>query len=88
MSVLVFSYVKCCTCQKHICRGIKCADWLPKTAEWECELCQTSKESMAQTSSWVAEQISFNQQKLVYPMRARSEIYIPINDCNDSSVRK
>ncbi|XP_075167348.1 myosin-7a binding protein isoform X7 [Haematobia irritans] len=80
------TFVKCYICQKYICRSIKCADWLPKTAQWECELCQTSKESMAQTSSWVADQISFNQQKLVYPMRARSEIYIPISECNDSSI--
>ncbi|XP_061390045.1 serine-rich adhesin for platelets [Musca vetustissima] len=80
------TFVKCYICQKHICRSIKCADWLPKTAQWECELCQSSKHSMAQTSSWVADQQSFNQQKLVYPMRARSEIFIPISECNDGSM--
>ncbi|XP_059225452.1 uncharacterized protein LOC106081450 isoform X5 [Stomoxys calcitrans] len=80
------TFVTCFICQKYICRSLKCADWLSQTAQWECELCQTSKDSMAQTSSWVAEQMSFNQQKLVYPMRARSEIYIPISECNDSSI--
>ncbi|XP_037827901.1 titin isoform X3 [Lucilia sericata] len=80
------TFVKCYICQKYICRSIKCADWLPKTAEWECELCQTSKESLAQTSSWVADQISFHQEKLIHPPRARSEIYIPISECNDSSI--
>ncbi|XP_030370170.1 uncharacterized protein LOC115620838 isoform X5 [Scaptodrosophila lebanonensis] len=80
------NYVTCSTCGKFVCRGLKCADWLPKNAKWECELCHSSKESMAQTSSWVAEQMSFNEHKFVYPMRARSEIYIPISDCNDSTM--
>jgi len=72
-----------------VCRGPKCADWRPKDAKWECQLCQSSKESLAHTSSWVAEQMSFNQHKFVYPMRARSEVYIPIvGDGNDSSMRK
>ncbi|KAI9577614.1 hypothetical protein GQX74_013308 [Glossina fuscipes] len=68
------------------CRSFKCANWLPKVALWECDLCQKSKESMAQTSSWVAEQFSFNEDKLVYPLRARSEIFIPINECNDNTI--
>jgi len=81
--------VTCCTCGKSVCRGPKCADWRPKDAKWECQLCQSSKESLAHTSSWVAEQMSFNQHKFVYPMRARSEVYIPIvGDGNDSSMRK
>ncbi|KAH8314467.1 hypothetical protein KR059_009176 [Drosophila kikkawai] len=84
------NYVTCRTCGKSVCRGLKCADWRPKDASWECQLCQSSKESLAHTSSWVAEQMSFNQHKFVYPMRARSEVYIPIvgNDGNDSSMRK
>ncbi|KAH8257976.1 hypothetical protein KR038_003618 [Drosophila bunnanda] len=84
------NYVTCRTCRKSVCRGLKCADWRPKDASWECQLCQSTKESLAQTSSWVAEQMSFNQHKFVYPMRARSEVYIPIvgNDGNDSSMRK
>ncbi|XP_070851089.1 titin homolog isoform X3 [Drosophila suzukii] len=82
------SYVTCCTCGKSVCRGPKCADWRPKDAKWECQLCQSSKESLAHTSSWVAEQMSFNQHKFVYPMRARSEVYIPIvGDGNDSSMQ-
>ncbi|KAH8372622.1 hypothetical protein KR009_001280 [Drosophila setifemur] len=82
------NYVSCCTCGKTVCRGLKCADWRPKDAKWECQLCQSSKESLAQTSSWVAEQMSFNQHKFVYPMRARSEVYIPIaGDGNDSSMQ-
>ncbi|XP_064544122.1 general transcriptional corepressor trfA isoform X2 [Drosophila montana] len=81
------NYVTCCTCGKHVCRGIKCADWLPKAAQWVCELCHSSKQSLEQTSSWVAEQMSFNQQKFVYPLRARSEIYIPISaEMADSSM--
>ncbi|XP_060655195.1 general transcriptional corepressor trfA isoform X11 [Drosophila nasuta] len=74
------NYVTCCTCGKFVCRGIKCADWRPKDAQWECELCHSSKQSLAHTSSWVAEQMCFNQQKFVYPLRARSEVYIPITD--------
>ncbi|KAH8371176.1 hypothetical protein KR093_006386 [Drosophila rubida] len=74
------NYVTCCTCGKFVCRGIKCADWRPKDAQWECELCHSSKQSLAHTSSWVAEQMCFNQQKIVYPLRARSEVYIPITD--------
>ncbi|EDX06046.1 GD10496 [Drosophila simulans] len=82
------NYVTCCTCGKSVCRGPKCADWRPKDAKWECQLCQSSKESLAHTSSWVAEQMSFNQHKFVYPMRARSEVYIPIvGDGNDSSMQ-
>ncbi|XP_041565801.1 serine-rich adhesin for platelets isoform X6 [Drosophila elegans] len=82
------NYVTCCTCGKAVCRGPKCADWRPKDAKWECQLCQSSKESLAHTSSWVAEQMSFNQHKFVYPMRARSEVYIPIvGDGNDSSMQ-
>ncbi|KAH8285209.1 hypothetical protein KR054_006185, partial [Drosophila jambulina] len=83
------NYVTCRTCGKSVCRGLKCADWRPKDASWECQLCQSSKESLAHTSSWVAEQMSFNQHKFVYPMRARSEVYIPIvgNDGNDSSMQ-
>ncbi|EDV59659.1 general transcriptional corepressor trfA isoform X2 [Drosophila erecta] len=82
------NYVTCCTCGKSVCRGLKCADWRPKDAKWECQLCQSSKESLAHTSSWVAEQMSFNQHKFVYPMRARSEVYIPIvGDGNDSSMQ-
>ncbi|KAH8316212.1 hypothetical protein KR067_002207 [Drosophila pandora] len=82
------NYVTCCTCGKSVCRGLKCADWRPKDAKWECQLCQNSKESLAHTSSWVAEQMSFNQHKFVYPMRARSEVYIPIaGDGNDSSMQ-
>nr|NP_788281.1 Myosin-7a binding protein, isoform C [Drosophila melanogaster]AAO41496.1 Myosin-7a binding protein, isoform C [Drosophila melanogaster] len=82
------NYVTCCTCEKSVCRGPKCADWRPKDAKWECQLCQSSKESLAHTSSWVAEQMSFNQHKFVYPMRARSEVYIPIvGDGNDSSMQ-
>ncbi|XP_034129647.1 serine-rich adhesin for platelets isoform X4 [Drosophila guanche] len=81
------TYVTCCTCGKLVCRGPKCADWRPKDAKWECQLCHSSKESLAHTSSWVAEQMSFNQHKLVYPMRARSEVYIPISgDGNDSTM--
>uniref|UniRef100_A0A1A9WMV2 Uncharacterized protein n=1 Tax=Glossina brevipalpis TaxID=37001 RepID=A0A1A9WMV2_9MUSC len=80
------NFVKCWLCLKYTCRSFKCANWLPKAALWECELCQTSKESMAQTSSWVAEQFSFNEDKLVYPLRARSEIFIPINECNDNTI--
>ncbi|XP_062133058.1 rhoGEF domain-containing protein gxcJ isoform X10 [Drosophila sulfurigaster albostrigata] len=76
----VKNYVTCCTCGKFVCRGIKCADWRPKDAQWECELCHSSKQSLAHTSSWVAEQMCFNQQKFVYPLRARSEVYIPITD--------
>ncbi|XP_017489263.1 PREDICTED: uncharacterized protein LOC108377508, partial [Rhagoletis zephyria] len=30
--------------------------------------------------------MSFNHQKLVSPLRARSEIYIPIGDFNESSI--
>ncbi|XP_017108077.2 uncharacterized protein M7BP isoform X6 [Drosophila bipectinata] len=82
------NYVTCCTCGKSVCRGLKCADWRPKDAKWECQLCQNSKESLDHTSSWVAEQMSFNQHKFVYPMRARSEVYIPIaGDGNDSSMQ-
>ncbi|XP_020806445.1 uncharacterized protein LOC110182647 isoform X9 [Drosophila serrata] len=83
------TYVTCRTCGKSVCRGLKCADWRPKDASWECQLCQSTKESLAHTSSWVAEQMSFNQHKFVYPMRARSEVYIPIvgNDGNDSSMQ-
>ncbi|XP_033152627.1 uncharacterized protein LOC117136078 isoform X5 [Drosophila mauritiana] len=82
------NYVTCCTCGKSVCRGPKCSDWRPKDAKWECQLCQSSKESLAHTSSWVAEQMSFNQHKFVYPMRARSEVYIPIvGDGNDSSMQ-
>lgn len=82
------NYVTCCTCGKSVCRGPKCADWRPKDAKWECQLCQSSKESLAHTSSWVAEQMSFNQHKFVYPMRARSEVYIPIVcEGNDSSMQ-
>ncbi|XP_017145743.1 serine-rich adhesin for platelets isoform X16 [Drosophila miranda] len=85
------TYVTCCTCGKYVCRGPKCADWRPKDADWECQLCHSSKESLAHTSSWVAEQMSFNQHKFVYPMRARSEVYIPITgdgdgDANDSTM--
>ncbi|XP_026841716.1 uncharacterized protein LOC6602087 isoform X19 [Drosophila persimilis] len=85
------TYVTCCTCGKCVCRGPKCADWRPKDADWECQLCHSSKESLAHTSSWVAEQMSFNQHKFVYPMRARSEVYIPITgdgdgDANDSTM--
>ncbi|XP_041449023.1 serine-rich adhesin for platelets isoform X9 [Drosophila obscura] len=84
------TYVTCCTCGKLVCRGPKCADWRPKDAKWECQLCHSSKESLAHTSSWVAEQMSFNQHKFVYPMRARSEVYIPIIhtsiDGNDSTM--
>ncbi|XP_037895879.1 uncharacterized protein LOC119641360 isoform X3 [Glossina fuscipes] len=82
----VKSFVKCWLCLKSTCRSFKCANWLPKVALWECDLCQKSKESMAQTSSWVAEQFSFNEDKLVYPLRARSEIFIPINECNDNTI--
>ncbi|XP_039486623.1 uncharacterized protein LOC120448548 isoform X10 [Drosophila santomea] len=82
------NYVTCCTCGKSVCRGPKCSDWRPKDAKWECQLCQSSKESLAHTSSWVAEQMSFNRHKFVYPMRARSEVYIPIvPDGNDSSIQ-
>ncbi|XP_039227177.1 uncharacterized protein LOC6528453 isoform X13 [Drosophila yakuba] len=82
------NYVTCCTCGKSVCRGPKCSDWRPKDAKWECQLCQSSKESLAHTSSWVAEQMSFNRHKFVYPMRARSEVYIPIvRDGNDSSIQ-
>ncbi|KRG04490.1 ras guanine nucleotide exchange factor Y isoform X8 [Drosophila mojavensis] len=82
------NYVTCCTCGKQVCRGIKCANWLPKAAQWVCELCHSSKQSLEQTSSWVAEQMSFNQQKFVYPLRARSEIYIPISsELADSSMQ-
>ncbi|XP_034654709.1 uncharacterized protein LOC117892526 isoform X2 [Drosophila subobscura] len=81
------TYVTCCTCGKLVCRGPKCADWRPKDAKWECQLCHSSKESLAHTSSWVAEQMSFNQHKFVYPMRARSEVYIPITgDGIDSTM--
>ncbi|XP_023177884.2 bromodomain-containing protein DDB_G0270170 isoform X3 [Drosophila hydei] len=81
------NYVTCCTCGKQVCRGIKCANWLPKAAQWVCELCHSSKQSLEQTSSWVAEQMSFNQQKFVYPLRTRSEIYIPISaELADSSM--
>ncbi|XP_043642224.1 titin homolog isoform X11 [Drosophila teissieri] len=82
------NYVTCCTCGKSVCRGPKCSDWRPKDAKWECQLCQSSKESLAHTSSWVAEQMSFNHHKFVYPTRARSEVYIPIvRDGNDSSIQ-
>ncbi|TDG48261.1 hypothetical protein AWZ03_005216, partial [Drosophila navojoa] len=82
------NFVTCCTCGKQVCRGIKCANWLPKAAQWVCELCHSSKQSLEQTSSWVAEQMSFNQQKFVYPLRARSEIYIPISsELADSSMQ-
>ncbi|XP_068146931.1 serine-rich adhesin for platelets isoform X6 [Drosophila tropicalis] len=77
------NYVKCRTCEKSVCRGLKCADWHPKDGQWECQLCHNSKESLAHTSSWVAEQMSFNQHKFVYPMRARSEVYIPIQPSQD-----
>ncbi|XP_032590976.1 uncharacterized protein LOC6560471 isoform X11 [Drosophila grimshawi] len=81
------NYVRCCTCGKCVCRSIKCAEWRPKAAQWECELCHSSKQSLEQTSSWVAEQMSFNQQKYIYPLRARSEIYIPISaDMADSTL--
>ncbi|XP_067633349.1 mucin-17 [Eurosta solidaginis] len=80
------SVVTCCVCNKQICRGAKCSTWLPKAACWECQLCHTSKDSLSHTQSWVAEQMSFNRQKYVYPMRARSEIYIPIRDCNESPM--
>uniref|UniRef100_A0A1A9ZYG8 Uncharacterized protein n=1 Tax=Glossina pallidipes TaxID=7398 RepID=A0A1A9ZYG8_GLOPL len=86
LQVFSHTFVKCWLCLKYACRGFKCANWLPKVALWECDLCQKSKESMAQTSSWVAEQFSFNEDKLVYPLRARSEIFIPINECNDNTI--
>ncbi|XP_017837428.1 uncharacterized protein LOC108596318 isoform X10 [Drosophila busckii] len=78
------NYITCGTCGKFVCRNIKCAAWRPQPALWECELCQSSKQSLAHTSSWVAEQMSFNQHKFVYPLRARSEVYIPI--IGDSSM--
>ena len=75
-------------CQKYICRSLNCASWSPEYSKWECELCKKSEESLAHTSSWVADQISFHQEILMHPKRARSEIYIPISDYNGSSMRK
>ncbi|XP_036332158.1 uncharacterized protein LOC118743527 isoform X3 [Rhagoletis pomonella] len=80
------SFVTCYSCNRRICRGANCSIWLAKSGQWECQLCNSSKESLAHTQSWVAEQMSFNHQKLVSPLRARSEIYIPIGDFNESSI--
>lgn len=90
----------CCSCQKHVCRNIKCADWLPKVAQWQCQLCHRSRAnstssstSMVQTSSWVADQLFLQQDRTLLsanpPNRARSEIFIAINDSHHSnSIRK
>lgn len=85
----------CCLCQEHVCRNVKCADWLPKVAQWQCQRCRRSRTSSAssaaslvQTSSWVADQMSLQQDRSL-PNRARSEIFIAINDPSDpNSMRK
>ncbi|XP_054741086.1 uncharacterized protein LOC129246358 [Anastrepha obliqua] len=80
------SFATCYLCNKRICRGAKCSNWLPKSGRWECHLCHSSNDSLTHTQSWVAEQMCFNRQKYVYPMRARSEIYIPIGDFNEGPL--
>ncbi|XP_023158292.1 uncharacterized protein LOC101453479 isoform X3 [Ceratitis capitata] len=83
------NFVTCYICNKRVCRATKCSNWLPRSDRWECQLCQISKDTLTHTQSWIAEQMSFNRQifRNTNPMRARSEIFIPIGDYNESSMQ-
>ncbi|XP_069964930.1 uncharacterized protein [Bactrocera oleae] len=80
------SFITCFVCNKRICHATKCSNLVPKSGQRECQICHSSKDSLTHTQSWIAEQMFFNHQKYVYPMRARSEIYIPIKDYNEGST--
>ncbi|XP_054090197.1 uncharacterized protein LOC128919751 isoform X2 [Zeugodacus cucurbitae] len=81
------SFITCCECNKRICNDVKCSNLLARSGRWICQLCHAPKNSLTHTQSWIAEQMFFNRQKYVYhPMRARSEIYIPIRDYNEGST--
>ncbi|XP_055844422.1 titin [Episyrphus balteatus] len=80
--------IACCLCAKNVCRGEKCSEWVPKDAEWRCQLCSARRDSYGKASTWVQEQYAVKRASSVecsYPMRARSEIYIPLCDPNESA---
>ncbi|XP_055374484.1 extracellular matrix-binding protein ebh-like [Condylostylus longicornis] len=71
--------VPCCSCEKSICRGKNCSYWLPKSARWECQLCNLSKASQCRTTEWINKQ-TLAENEIYHPMKARSELNIPIID--------
>ncbi|XP_055918409.1 titin [Eupeodes corollae] len=80
--------VACYSCAKNVCRGEKCSEWVPHDGEWRCQLCAAQRDSYGKASTWVQEQQAVKRASLTecsYPMRARSEIYIPLCDPNESA---
>uniref|UniRef100_A0A034VW97 Uncharacterized protein n=1 Tax=Bactrocera dorsalis TaxID=27457 RepID=A0A034VW97_BACDO len=80
------SFITCFVCKKRICHATKCSNFVPKSGRRECQICHFSKDSLTHTQSWITEQMFFSRQNHSYPVRARSEIYIPIQDYNEGST--
>ncbi|XP_050327317.1 titin [Bactrocera neohumeralis] len=80
------SFITCFVCNKRICHATKCSNFVPKSGRRECQICHLSKNSLTHTQSWITEQMFFSRQNHSYPVRARSEIYIPIKDYNEGSI--
>ncbi|XP_039969397.1 titin [Bactrocera tryoni] len=80
------SFITCFVCNKRICHATKCSNFVPKSGRRECQICHLSKDSLTHTQSWITEQMFFSRQNHSYPVRARSEIYIPIKDYNEGSI--